>query len=185
MSISLLLIPVAIALGSTVSAAAVTATASAVGIAAGMVASKAVLAVAAEVNARHIDHLRDLYQKNQSAELPPMESIFTDMDLLEKTLREHGLAVEIVSENKLVCTAGGTQLEYTRNAAGEPFLVTVKGIEDVNGFFEEMACFEREYRQNVQSFTYNKLLDNLAANKMTIAEETVLEDNSILLTIDL
>lgn len=185
MSISLLLIPVAIALGSTVSAATVTATASVVGAAAGMVASKAVLAVAAEVNARHIDHLRELYQKSQNAELPPMESIFTDIALLEKTLREHGLAVEVLSENKLVCTAGITQLEYARNAAGEPFFVTVKGVEDVEQFFEEMACFEREYRQNVQSFTYNKLMDSLAANHMTVAEETVLEDNSILLTIDL
>ena len=185
MSISLLLLPVAIALGSTVSAATVTATASVVGAAVGVIASKAVLAVAAEVNARHLDHLRELYQKGQSTEIPPMESIFTDIILLEKTLREHGLAVEIISENKLVCAVGGTQLEYERNAAGEPFFVTVKGVEDAQRFFEEMECFEREYRQNVQSFTYSKLMDSLAQNHMKVAEETVLEDNSILLTIDL
>ncbi len=185
MSISLLLIPVAIALGSTVSTATVTATAASVGVLVGMVGSKAIYAVVAEAHARHLDHLRELYQKSQSAELPPMESIFTDVVLLEKTLREHGLTVEIVSENKLVCSAGSTQLEYARNAAGEPFFVTVKGVENVEQFFEEMACFDREYRQNVQSFTYNKLMESLAQNNMRVAEEAVLEDNSILLTIDL
>ena len=185
MSISLLLIPVAIALGSTVSAATVTATAASVGVLVGMAGSKAIYAVAAEAHARHLDHLRELYQKSQSAELPPMESIFTDVVLLEKTLREHGLTVEIVSENKLVCAAGSTQLEYARNAVGEPFFVTVKGVDNAEQFFEEMACFDREYRQNVQSFTYNKLMESLAQNNMRVAEETVLEDNSILLTIDL
>ena len=185
MSISLLLIPVAIALGSTVSTATVTATAASVGVLVGMVGSKAIYAVAAEAHARHLDHLRDLYQGSQNAQLPPMESIFTDVVLLEKTLREHGLTVEIVSENKLVCVAGSTQLEYERNAAGEPFFVTVNGVENVEQFFEEMACFDREYRQNVQSFTYMKLMEGLAQNNMRVTEEAVLEDNSILLTIDL
>ena len=185
MSVSLLLLPLAIALGSTVSAATVTATATSVGVVVGMVGSKAIYAVAAEAHARHLDHLRELYQQSKGVEIPAMESIFTDMTLLEKTLREHGLAVEILSESKLVCMAGDAQLEYARNAAGEPFFVTVRGVQDVEQFFEEMACFEREYRRNVQSFTYNKLVQNLARNNMKIAEEEVLEDNSILLTIDL
>ena len=55
----------------------------------------------------------------------------------------------------------------------------------MNKFWDEIDCFEREYLQNVQSYTYNKLVESLAENNMKIAEETVLEDNSIMLTIDI
>lgn len=182
MSVTLILLPLAIALGSTVSVATTTAV---IGAAVGMVGSKALLAVAAEANVRHINHLRELYQKGLDEKLPPMESIFNDITLLEKTLREHGLTVSIISENMLLCEAGGAKLEYVRNADGEPFFVTVKGVKDVERLFEEMQCFNTEYCRNVQSFTYDKLISSLQESNMKVAEETVLEDNSILLTIDI
>ncbi|MDR0220411.1 MAG: hypothetical protein LBI54_03275 [Lachnospiraceae bacterium] len=129
-----------------------------------------------------------LEQKNKEQlgdRLAPMQSIFTDAALLEKTLREHGFAVTLVSENEVVCQVGTIRLDYTRQTAGEPFLVTVTGINNLESFLAEMECFEREYRQNVQSYTYQKLMENLAASHMRVAQETVLEDNSILLTIDI
>lgn len=118
-------------------------------------------------------------------QLAPMQTIFNDLTLLEQTLREHGLAVTVVSENKLICKAGEASLEYTRALSGEPFWVTVSGVKNVDNFISEMECFEREYNQNVQSYTYNKLVENLSGSDMKVAEETILDDNSILLTIDL
>ena len=181
MSVSIILVPLAIALGSSLSAT----TAVAAGTVVGMVGSKAALAVAAEANLRHLKHLRELYIQSQNESIPPIETIFNDGLLLEKTLREHGLAVSVISENGLVCHINDIQLNYTRHNQFEPFFVSITGIEDMNRFWEEIDCFEREYLQNVQSFTYHKLVDNLAQNNMKITEETVLEDNSIMLTIDI
>ena len=124
-----------------------------------------------------------LVQKN--GQLSPIQTIFHDHLLLEKTLREHGLAVTVCSEDRLVCQAGKMQLSYVRQKAGEPFYATVSGVKDINQFLKEMDCFDREYRQNVQSYTYHKLMEGLAENNMKVAEEAVLEDNSILLTIDI
>ena len=181
MSISLLLLPLAIALGTTVTTTAVSAAA----ITAAAAGSKAVLAVAAEANLRHLKHLRELYEERKNETLPPLETIFNDMSLLAKTLTEHGLVVSILSDNQLSCQIGEVLLEYFRQAAGEPFKVNVSGLQDIESFLNEMECFEREYKHNVQSYTYNKLMENLNESNMKLVREDLLEDNSILLTIDI
>lgn len=181
MSISLILMPLSIAFGSTITATTAVSTAA---VAAGMVGSKGVLALAAEAHLRHLKHLKKLYEESQQEEIPPIETIFNDATLLEKTLREHGLKVSVMSENELVCQLDEIQLRYSRQSNNEPFVLHITGIEDVKKLFEEIELFEQEYKQNVQSYTYNTLVENLAENNMEITEETVLDDNSIMLTID-
>jgi hypothetical protein len=154
MSISIVLIPLAIALSLTVNSV-----------------------VQTQIEQRDKERLGN--------QLAPMLTIFNDAALLEKTLREHGFSVTLVSEYEVICQVGTARLEYTRQALDEPFVVTVIGINNLDSFLAEMECFEREYRQNVQSYTYCKLMENLSANKMKVVEETVLEDNSIMLTIDI
>ena len=181
MSVSLVLLPLAIAFGASAGTTAISAAAGA----AAMVGSKAVLAAAAEVNLRHLKHLRALYEKSQQDILPPIETIFNDLTLLEKTLIEHGLSVSVLSEHQLICQVGGVQLDYSRQTGGEPFKMTVSGLQNIDDFLNELECFEREYKQNVQSYTYNRLIDNLNRSTMKISEETLLEDNSIMLVIDI
>lgn len=156
MSISIVLIPLAIALSITAKAA-----------------------VQTQIDQKNKNKGQPLTQ------LAPMQTIFNDALLLEQTLREHGLSVTVVSNNQLICQAGEARLDYARQTAGEPFWVTVTGVNNIDGFISEMECFEREYEQNVQSFTYNKLIENLSESNMKVVDETVLEDNSILLTIDI
>lgn len=181
MSISLILLPLSIAFGASVGTTAVSTAAAG----AAMVGSKALLAVAAEANLRHLKHLRELYEKGQSETLPPIETIFNDITLLKKTLDEHGLTTSVLSDNQLICRIGDVLIDYTRQTNGEPFQLTISGLQNIDNFFEEMECFEREYRQNVQSYTYNKLMNNLNERNMNVVEETILEDNSIMLTIDI
>ncbi|MCL2719574.1 MAG: hypothetical protein FWE14_12425 [Lachnospiraceae bacterium] len=181
MSVSLILLPLAIALGTSAGTVAVS---TAVG-AAAVVGSKAVLAVAAETHLRHLKHLRELYEKSQNNTLPPIETIFNDAVLLEKTLKEHGLSVTVLSDSQLTCQIGDVRLDYSRQTMGESFNVTVSGLQDIDNFFNELECFEREYKQNVQSYTYNRFMEKLNESNMRVAEEILMEDNSILLTIDI
>jgi len=118
-------------------------------------------------------------------QLEPMLTIFNNRELLEKTLREHGVPITTVSENTIVCELGAARLEYIQPAFGEPFILTVSELENFDQLIHDMECFEREYRQNVQSYTYTKLQENLVKRNMRIARETLLEDNSILITIDI
>jgi hypothetical protein len=147
------------------------------------------LAIALSVTAKEAMKERT-EQKNKEkgqplTQLAPLQTIFNDLSLLEQTLREHGFAVTVVSENQLTCQAGEAYLDYSRQTFGEPFEVTVSGIQNIDRLLTEIECFEREYKQNVQSYTYNKLVEGLNESNMKITEETVLEDNSILLTIDI
>ena len=181
MSVSLILLPLAIAFGASAGTAAISTAAGA----AAMVGSKAALAAAAEVNLRHLKHLRALYEESQKEVLPPIETIFNDLAILEKTLIEHGLSVSVLSEHRLICQIGEVQLDYSRQTEGESFKMTVSGLQSIDDFLDDLECFEREYKQNVQSYTYNRLMDNLNKSTMKVAEETLLEDNSIMLTIDI
>lgn len=130
------------------------------------------------------ENISSRLKPDNGSQLPPIETIFNDVSLLEKTLREHGLSVKVLSQNILVCNVNGVQLNYTRQSSSDPFYVTINGVRNTNHFIKEIKCFENEYRQNVQSFTYNKLVENLSKNNMKITEEDVLEDNSIVLTVE-
>jgi hypothetical protein len=130
------------------------------------------------------EKMSDRIKHNNGKQLPPIETIFNDVSMLEKTLREHGLSVNVLSDNLLVCNVNGVQLNYIREDNVEPFFVTINGVRNTHQFLNEIECFENEYRQNVQSYTYNKLVENLSQNNMKITEEDVLEDNSIVLTVD-
>jgi len=113
-----------------------------------------------------------------------METIFNDIALLEKTLRERGLLITFVSDNQLICKAGEAQLRYFRQVPGGPLWVTVSGVRDTDKIMTELECFEKEYLENVQSYTYMKLLENLKESNMQLSEETVSEDGSIMLTVN-
>lgn len=158
MSVSLILLPMAIALAATVGS--------------GVTA---------------VDILREHRKKRRTAhtELPPIPTRFTDISLLEKTLREHGLSPEIHTENELSCTTGNGGLTYRRDVCVDAFTVTIDGLSSPEELLEELECLQEEYGQNVQSYTYERLITSLRENNMTLHSESVLEDNSILLTIDI
>jgi len=156
MSVSILLLPIAIALIATVGSG---------------------------VSITSVIHEK-MNKKTKHQELPPMMTLFADLDLLEKTLQEHGIKTERTSENELVCTMEAAVLTYSRDKVGDPFYVTTSGLKDINELMEELKCLDEEYKSNVQSFTYDKLISNLSSNNMTLHSETILEDNTILLTID-
>lgn len=117
-------------------------------------------------------------------DIGPVSTIFNSASILEKTLREHDLPVARISEDHIVCKCSGVELHYLRSAAGEPFSLELRGVRDPDALVAELTCFEKEYRENVQTYTYEKLMRSLIKHRMTVAEETVLEDNSILITLD-
>jgi hypothetical protein len=181
MSLLLVLAPLALGGGG---AAALTAASAAVA-AAGLVGSKIALGVAAEANLRHLAYLKELYAKSQNGRLPPIETIYSDYALLHKTLTEHGLQVSEISDNRISGQSGNIVINYTRQTSDDVFWATVSGIQNEDEFFADFGSCENEYRQNVQTNTYNALIENLQNSNMSIESETVLEDNTILLTINI
>ena len=119
-----------------------------------------------------------------ATELGPIKTIFNNVELLEKTLQEHGFKLDVISQTKVTARAGNAEMIFTRLNEIDPFSVTVQGLCDANALLKEIHSIETEYQQNVQSYTYEKMLTGLSEKNMTIAREHVTADNSIVLTIN-
>lgn len=107
---------------------------------------------------------------------------YMDCELLKKALEDCGTCVDVISENSLRVTCNGGVLIYARDYENEPFKVMVADVESQEELAQDLEALEYEYNMNVQQFTYDKVIKNLPKN-MHLTEESVLEDDSMLMTI--
>ena len=107
-----------------------------------------------------------------------------DKDTLIKTLEEHG-AVDIEDrDNTVMCRCEAFYLTFTKNDAESPYVMTAI-FNDEYGLEDLAKDLGEEYAINAQEASYNKIKERLEERNMTISEEEVYEDNTIVLTIDL
>ena len=99
-----------------------------------------------------------------------------------QTLKEHGLDIEICDSNTILVKSTGGILRYVRKNKNESFSIELMNVDKFDCLINDLNELENEYDRNVQSFTYNKVIQNLPSN-MCIVENNVLDDESILLTI--
>lgn len=123
-------------------------------------------------------------RKENTQELPVLETAFIDAGILHKTLSQHGLQVEVVTENEMVVRSESGTLRYFRLDSSLPYSLALSNISDLRELLDSVDELENEYGRNVQSFTYHKVLVSLAEHGMTIDSEEILEDDSILLTLN-
>lgn len=124
-------------------------------------------------------------EQNNFTQIPNMETVFNDTALLEKTLTEHGLTVNKVSENELVCPTNRGTLYYFRQSEQEPFTLRVEGVKNVQEVVGELEVLEKEYGKNVQAYSYDMLKSNLQKHNMSVGSEEILDDESIVLTLNI
>ncbi len=117
-------------------------------------------------------------------DLPAVPTVFNDSDLLVKTLTDHGLHVDRISENEFTVATEAGILRCFRENAGEAFRVEAKNVRDIAALISDLDELENEYGRNVQKFTYDHILSGLAEHGMSLDSEEILEDDSILLTLN-
>ena len=113
----------------------------------------------------------------------PILSRYADNRMLKKTLTEHGATVEEISENRIKASFAEGSLTYVRNTPEEAFSILIDSINCVDKFLEELDQIYDEYCNNVQSYTYERVMQNLPEN-MEVEKEEVMDDNSILITLN-
>ncbi|MBR1862878.1 MAG: hypothetical protein IJ806_02155 [Ruminococcus sp.] len=120
-------------------------------------------------------------------QLTTLKTVFVDKDLLIETLQAHGSCVSninVVSENEIIVMTECGPLRYVRPDNTQAFDLELGRVEDPQKLIQQLKSFEEEYGRNVQTYTYDHIKENLSGN-MKIEEEEVLEDDSLLLTIDI
>lgn len=112
-----------------------------------------------------------------------LESRFNDSSLLMKTLSEYGLCPQQVGPDSYLVAFSDGEILYERPTAEAPFTMNVRNIKNKKRLMDDLHEIEQDYNGNVQEYTYQRVMNNLPDN-MTLDSEEVLDDNSIVLTLN-
>lgn len=118
-------------------------------------------------------------------EIEPLETCFADSEILRKTLQEHGFKVEEKNSEFTVVTNAGSIRFFRKEDNGTYFALPfdLKEADELGNYADEI---EEEYLLNVQKSNYQRLKEQLQQRQdMQLEEEMVLEDDTIMLTIQL
>ncbi len=109
---------------------------------------------------------------------------YTDKGVLLNTLYEHG-AEEMVEEGDTVtCKLFGMEMKYYKQDSGA-YALDITQISDKTQCEGVLDDLNQEYGMNLQEITYNKIKERLEQENLRLESETVLDDNSIVLTIEI
>ena len=100
------------------------------------------------------------------------ETPFMDKEILMKTLEEHGVRNIFEWESGISGEVENYKLTFEKPSADKPYNVRI-------------SCLNGEYALNVQEDAYLHILDKLKENNMQIEQEEVMDDNTIVLTVNI
>jgi hypothetical protein len=114
----------------------------------------------------------------------PFPTNFRDEFLLIKTLTDAGASPTRDPAGDVVCSVGRCVLRLI-HVTGEPYQVEVQNTIDRQELLQHLMALDEDYRRCVQADTYQNLKMKIAEKNLTIESEEVLEDNSIVLTLEI
>ena len=112
------------------------------------------------------------------------ETPFMDKGILLKTLQEHGVTNIAEWENGLSGDVDNYKLTFEKPEQDKPYNLKITCLEQDNAE-EKAGDLNNEYAMNVQEDAYLHIIDKLKENNMQIEEEEVMDDNTIVLTVNI
>ena len=113
------------------------------------------------------------------------ETPFMDKEILMKTLEEHGvMELEETLNGEITGKVDTFSLKFSKPSAEEPYKLKIYCPEG-DSADEKVNDVSSEYALNMQEAAYISIIEKLKENNMQIEEETVEDDNTIVLTINL
>lgn len=109
---------------------------------------------------------------------------FRDGEILTRTLKEFGVHPIQGADGAITCTVQGTKLTF-RQHGDAPFVLEMKNPPNIHDIFLYLSDVDDEYKRCVQSLVYEKLKQRAAAKNLSIESEEVLDDNSIVITLNI
>ncbi len=137
---------------------------------------------AAEIAEKLVANEMNKTYENQQTICSQYKTIFKDEKLLIKTISEHGVSNIVTQDGKIYGNLETLQFEFEKDSEGlYEMHITHKNGENLDVVGE----LNEEYQLNVQEQSYMNIKKNLEKQNLTIDHEEVLEDNSIMLTVNL
>lgn len=108
---------------------------------------------------------------------------FTDMLLLEQTLKKENIPYQMNDNGMIVSTIQSVTLQFTQSRPHGVIDLEVKDTESLQPVFKQMSVLDEAYRRQIQQQTYDHLIKNAEAKGFSLEEEMELPDESILITL--
>ena len=127
-------------------------------------------------------HIKDEYlNKILKKEL---QTNIMDKETLVKTLTEHEAFIITKEDNFIECTIENLKMTFYKMTDFQPYKLSIefKNENELNYLLKELS---EEYKTNAQEASYNQILKNLKTENYDIEQEEILEDNTIVLTVNL
>ena len=112
------------------------------------------------------------------------ETPFMDKEILRKTLEEHGVTNISEWENGMAGDVDNYKLTFEKPSPDKPYNLRISCLEHDNAE-EKVGDLNSEYAMNVQEDAYLHIMDKLKENNMQVEEEEVMDDNTIVLTVNI
>ena len=124
------------------------------------------------------DELEEIFNKI-------FNTTIVDKKTLLKTLHEHGATnYTETDDGELECDCEAFHLTFSRQNTNLPYTMIVTYNKQYSP--EEIAKnLGNEYATNVQEISYNKIKERLEKQNLTISDEEIFDDNTIVLTVNL
>lgn len=130
-----------------------------------------------------------LYVEPQATKIEPkiegtLPTIYTDKELLEETLLKYGARKKLYRKNRtLICEMEEFTLEFRQKEPGVPYELSFTGYKDTRAVYNAVRQLDEGYRSAVQEYTYVNVKKKLEEKSLTVENEEIMEDNSIVLTV--
>ena len=112
------------------------------------------------------------------------ETPFMDKAILMKTLEEHGVKNIFEWETGMSGEVDNYKLVFEKPAEDKPYNIRISCLSQ-EGAEEKIDDLNNEYAMNVQEDAYLHIIDKLKENNMQIEHEEVMDDNTIVLTVNI
>ncbi|RXZ84843.1 hypothetical protein EBB07_02170 [Paenibacillaceae bacterium] len=130
-----------------------------------------------------VEHAQSRMQPEEAPQAATFPTNFRDGELLFRTLKEFGVNPARQGAH-IVCKVENSVLTFVQAGEG-PFYVEIKNAPDLHKIYEYLTHIDDDYKRCLQTIVYERLKERAAAQNMTVESEEVLEDNSIVVTLNL
>ncbi len=109
---------------------------------------------------------------------------YTDKGVLLNTLAEHGAEEISESGDEVSCKLYGMEMIYYKKNGSAGYTLDITQVSNKSECQDIINDLNDEYGLNIQEMTYNKIKERLDQENLRLESETVMDDNSIVLTIE-
>lgn len=110
---------------------------------------------------------------------------FRDLALLKQVLLDNGIDAFERDDGSLEVQLADAGLSFAQETLDGPITVEISSEANMQAIYRHLSIIDDEYKRYVQNQVYQHLLTQVEQRGLTIEQEEVLEDHSIVLTINL